>query len=355
MALTDAPKNQKALNPEQRKQFEKIRATQGADAAKSFRQNIISGGLTGAPKKDRPLNPEQRKQFREIKRTQGADAAKEFRQGIKSGGLTGAAAPSYNTVDGQVSSTINDMIGGLGNRPSFDDRVAQFGALPDANMFNEQRQQMIDSTVGEFDRMMGPRFEQEQEMLQQQLRNRGIPMGSAEYNNALSQLSERQNSARQSAMNQALSIGGAEQSRLHGLSMDGRSRMLEEALLGHEMPYRNIGALAGLYDQGAGRAHATNMQRAGFDYDRERNQFNAAERRWEIENTPRGPGYDVMGLERMKHANMMERDRTNFDHNLSLAQQTGNQNRPRTSDTLGQIGGSIVGGIGKGIGGQIMK
>jgi len=317
--------------------------------------------LTDDPKK-RVLGAKQRRKFEQIRQNKGKEAANEYRDtikekkgitGSKSGGLTGP--PGFSDIQNNVNTQVSDMLNRIGTAQPFQERIDALGAMPTAEQFASQRQEMIDSTLGEFDRMMGPRFQQEQQALQQQLRNQGIPMGSESFNNAMQQLSERQNSARQSAMNQALSIGGSEQDRMFNLAQRGRGQQLEEAMLGHRMPFNDLAALAPMYGQAFGQDFQEKMQTANQDFDKWKTEYMGNIDKYRVDNQKTGPGYDVMALERLRQEGQQNAMRTNFDNNLTLAQQGGNQYQSSGPSYLGSAVGGVVSGAAKAIGNSLFK
>lgn len=115
--------------------------------------------------------------------------------------------------------------------------------------FAAQKQQVANTIMSQFANRMEPQFSQEQEQFRQMMANRGIPEDSEQYQRELAGLSQRQQDARQEAMNQAFLMAGEEQNRLVGLSGQQRERELQERLLGRNIPLQEAQSLYGLGQQ----------------------------------------------------------------------------------------------------------
>jgi hypothetical protein len=96
--------------------------------------------------------------------------------------------------------------------------------------FNNWRQQQIDSTYQDFSKRMDPQFKQQSEDFEQQMANRGIPMGSELYNREKSRLEQSQNDARSSAMVQAQGIAGQNASQFAGVGFQSSDQQFGQAL-----------------------------------------------------------------------------------------------------------------------------
>lgn len=101
-------------------------------------------------------------------------------------------------------------------------------SMPVTGDFNNWRQQQIDSTYNQFESRNAPVFKQQQEDLEQQLRNRGIPLGSKLYNDQMKQLQQSQTDARNSAMVQAQGIAGQNASQFAGVGFQARGQSAAE-------------------------------------------------------------------------------------------------------------------------------
>ena len=86
-----------------------------------------------------------------------------------------------------------------------------------------------------------PQMEHDQAALENKLANQGIPRGSEAWKTAMDDLDRRQNDFNLAAVN----AGGAEQSRLYGLTADARQRLMSEMLTERSQPINELGALLG--------------------------------------------------------------------------------------------------------------
>lgn len=93
-----------------------------------------------------------------------------------------------------------------------------------------ERQRIEGTLYDNFSRRMEPQFARQQERLEMQLANEGIPRGSERYNESMRQLQQQQNDARLNAQAQATQLGGQEQQRLFGMSSDARGQLFGEGL-----------------------------------------------------------------------------------------------------------------------------
>jgi hypothetical protein len=107
------------------------------------------------------------------------------------------------------------------------------------------RQQAIDAIYRQYASRLDPQFQQSQTALETRLANQGIGVGSGAYNKAMESFGRTRNDAYQSAQNQAISGGGAEQSRLFGLQGSERERAIQEAAYLRGIPLNEAAALMG--------------------------------------------------------------------------------------------------------------
>lgn len=141
----------------------------------------------------------------------------------------------------------NQMMGGLRDQLG---RPLDFGGLPEINKdYSQDRQRVEDSIYNRFQRRFKDQFAEEKNNLQQQLADRGIPMGSERYNKEMQQLSQRQNDATLNAQAQAIEMGGQEQQNLFNMGMQGRQQGINERLTQRSVPLSEYGAIQG-FQQG---------------------------------------------------------------------------------------------------------
>jgi len=107
------------------------------------------------------------------------------------------------------------------------------------------RQQAIDAIYGQYTSRLDPQFQQSQTELETRLANQGIGVGSDAYDRAMESFGRTRNDAYQSAQYQAISGGGAEQSRLFGLQGSERERAIQEAAYLRGIPLNETAALMG--------------------------------------------------------------------------------------------------------------
>ena len=90
------------------------------------------------------------------------------------------------------------------------------------------RDEVEKATYDRMYRHVEPQFQQQREQMTQNLVNRGIPIGSQAYNDAMNRMEQEQNRARENFALTATREGGAEQSRLYDLLSSGRSQLFGE-------------------------------------------------------------------------------------------------------------------------------
>lgn len=119
-----------------------------------------------------------------------------------------------------------------------------FEGLPEAPEASEEaRQQVIDALYGQYTSRIDPEMEQRRRALEQRLANQGISIGSDAWGSEMDRFSRGRNDAYTSALNQAVTSGGAEQSRLFGLQQSARERAIQERAYLRDRPINEITAL----------------------------------------------------------------------------------------------------------------
>ena len=101
--------------------------------------------------------------------------------------------------------------------------------------FEDTRRQVTKSV---FDRQLGllqPEFTRQQEDLAQNLANRGIPIGSEAYNQAINRLDTQQSEQTQRLAQAADVAGGAEASRTFGMTLQARNQAIADQLRANEL------------------------------------------------------------------------------------------------------------------------
>lgn len=225
-----------------------------------------------------------------------------------------------------------------------------FGALPEAPVsgdFQDWRQGQIDQAYNLFESRFAPQFEQQKQDLEQQLYNRGIPVGSPLYNDQMAQLSRQQNDARQSALVNAQGIAGQNAEQFFNIGQQARGSALSEGLLGRNMPLSEYSALLGA-QSGLGQQYADYGLQRGLQQQQADLQLRNAQQ------APRGGGGALPQWQQYGFSSPIEYDayRTQQEQQAMLWQfQNDPQYRQPRGPSIGsQIGGSILGGVTQGLG-----
>lgn len=145
-------------------------------------------------------------------------------------GLTGDLYDLGRAYTGRISDALDEPF--------------SYEGLPEAPTANEgARQQVIDALYGQQKSRLDPEFEQERTRLETQLANQGITRGSNAWNSELDRYGRTRNDAYSTALNAAIGMGGAEQSRLFGLQGSERERAIQERAYLRDRPINEITAL----------------------------------------------------------------------------------------------------------------
>lgn len=101
---------------------------------------------------------------------------------------------------------------------------------PVSGDYNKWRQEQIDSTYADFDKRNQKDFARENADFEQQMANRGIPMGSKQYNDEKTRLEQSQGDRRSSAMVQAQGIAGQNASQFADVGFQAHSASMGDQL-----------------------------------------------------------------------------------------------------------------------------
>lgn len=169
-----------------------------------------------------------------------------------------AISGNLNTLAGDQLDRVSDS---LANPYSYD-------GLPSAPTADAAaRQQTIDAMYGQYQSRLDPQFQQSQKAIETRLANQGIGVGSDAYNQAMESFGRTRNDAYQSAQNQAVGAGGAEQSRLFGLQGNERERAIQEYERQRNAPLNEVNALmSGTQIQNPTFSPTPQTSIAGTDY-----------------------------------------------------------------------------------------
>lgn len=107
------------------------------------------------------------------------------------------------------------------------------------------RQQVQDALYARATAQLDPMYDQQRRQLETKLANQGFAIGSEGYNNAINNFEQNRSNAYESALQDAIAGGGAEQSRLFGLESTARQNALQEQLTQRNQPINELAALLG--------------------------------------------------------------------------------------------------------------
>jgi hypothetical protein len=158
-----------------------------------------------------------------------------------------------NQIELDTSKLGQNQIGRISQALSDPWTLEKFGAAPAANA--DARQQVIDSLYNQQKSRLDPQFSDNENALRQRLSNQGISEGTDAYSSAMRDFNFGRNDAYQTAQNQAINAGGAEQSRLYGLESNAYQQGLSNDLTARNQPINELAALLG---------SGTGVQQANF-------------------------------------------------------------------------------------------
>lgn len=135
------------------------------------------------------------------------------------------------------------QLGRINNQISSGLDFSDLPALAGSEGYGGDRQKVEDALYGRATSRLDPQFELEQRQLETSLANKGITMGSEAWNQAMDQFGRTRNDAYSGARADAISGGGAEQSRLFGLDLGARQQGIQEDLTKRNQPINELAAL----------------------------------------------------------------------------------------------------------------
>lgn len=190
-----------------------------------------------------------------------------------------------------------------------------------------------------FDQRMNPQFQQQLGDFEQQMANRGIPMGSELYNREKSRIEQSQNDARTQAYaaGQGQAISGA--SQLFNIGTSARGNALQEGLQERNMPLNEYNNLIAAQSP-MGTSSLAFSQQKELQAQAEKNQ------RWLSQNqhTGGGGGGGGSGLGGYQGTGMSFQDYLNAQNQSKLALQQG-MNALTPQQQVPSYGGQIAGGL----------
>jgi hypothetical protein len=154
-----------------------------------------------------------------------------------------AAAKSEMLNSRMLQELGTGQIGRIGESVS---APMDFSGLPQmagSGGYAGDRQKVEDALYGRASSRLDPQFQQQQRALETSLANKGITMGSEAWNQAMDQFGRTRNDAYSSARADAISGGGAEQSRLFGLDLGARQQGISEIMAKRNQPLNELSAI----------------------------------------------------------------------------------------------------------------
>ena len=143
------------------------------------------------------------------------------------GPLTTGDLPSYSYQDATNLPAFQSQLPGAGDVQTSLNVPDNLPQLP--TDFADTRRQVTQSV---FDRQLGllqPEFTRQRDQLEQNLADRGLPIGGEAYNQALDRLDRQQGEQQQRLAQQADIAGGQEASRLFNMASSARGQLFREA------------------------------------------------------------------------------------------------------------------------------
>lgn len=300
-------------------------------------QGILSSGGT--------LGKKQQNKFNNL---QGVASGKVQMTKDKFKGLTGSQNKLINQRQGSdiaLGNFANTLTPDIYSNFSQDFDWNALPTSPVSGDFNDWRQQQIDQTYGDYTKRLDLQFKQEMNDFEQQMANRGIPMGSELYNQQKGLLQQRQSDARNSALTQAEQIAGQNASQFFNVGTTAQQNAYNMALNKKNMPLADYNALmasqSGMGTQNLGYSQNMTLQQQQLDAQKAMQAAQlAASMKMAGMNQGLG-GYNGTGMSYQDYLN------TTNQSNLNYAQQMQNM-QPSGPSYGAQIGGGIL-GVGAGI------
>lgn len=200
-------------------------------------------------KSSRPGDPEIKKLQRKL---EGLNAAPPPAADTGMADAGQGAGDGFDQVNDQSNQLMNQYMQQMQQQGQFNPN-----GLPSLNQdYSQMRQQAEQRVMESFERQMGPVFQQQQAAFDQQMADRGIPMGSELYEREKKNLLDAQQGQRQNAMSQAFQMGASEQAQAFGQASQANNQMFGQQLTQYQLPASQLGVLAPFY----GGQNQANMQ-----------------------------------------------------------------------------------------------
>lgn len=272
------------LGPKQRKKLQKIRRTQGKEAAREFRQRVLDRKATAAaaptpttpPPAQIAPNAAERLPV-DINDVNNVLAAQESANQEATRGST----PNVNTIGGSrqvtydengqptVTETLSPEQKGLYDQRiqvlgSVNDQFQTFGRQvgeqgqfnPQANNpfamnedFRAMQDRVYQDTLARYERDSEGQIAQQKEALAQSLADKGIPLGSKRYRREMNRFEDNVRQSREDVRSRAFqdSIGAASTGFQNNLA--GNQQAFGQNLTAYQLPFQRYQAMAGMAGQ----------------------------------------------------------------------------------------------------------
>lgn len=269
------------------------RVTQKNTNATTAKQGSSAAGQ-GASKWTRTGAGTYKDQYGNVLRGQRKAPTRDMSQRNRPAAPTGPAnepppnVPFEQLDPGQQMSEMADVGGDLYSKMA--DYTRQFNPQTFQQQYEPQFQQAMDrarqGVMSQFEQRNAQAFQRERQDFETSMANKGIAPGGPQYNRELQALTDRQDRARQEAMN------AAEQAA-QGIQAQGYQQATGVAMLPGELQRQYQDPVMAQYGQYG------NMTIAQFqaEQERQRQAEQFKQRRWEIKNTPRSGGGGGGGMD----------------------------------------------------------
>jgi hypothetical protein len=169
----------------------------------------------------------------------------QWRNDIKLSPDSEAAARAEMLNSRLMQELGTEQVGRIDSAVSQDLDFSQLPQLAGSGGYADQRKQVEDALYGRATSRLDPQFEQQARQMETQLANKGIPIGSEAWNRAMDNFNRGRNDAYAGARSDAVTGGGAEQSRLFGLDIGARQQGITEQLTKRNQPLNELAAILG--------------------------------------------------------------------------------------------------------------
>jgi hypothetical protein len=235
----------------------------------------------------------------------GQAAADRFAERRGAGGIDPQAATAKQTQQAMRQGAYNFAQQAQQQGPlNFDNAPV----MPQAD--SAMRDRMEQDIAARFERQYAPQFKQQSEDFEQQMANRGIPIGSELYTREKNRLEQQQNQMRQDNTSQAIQMGGQEMTNQFGMGMQA-----------HQQGVSNIGQQYWSPFQSMQYFQQPYMQQQQQSWQGGQNEADRGTQRWLSQNqrfAPHAPNYSVQTTQmQIEAADRARRDQQ--QHDLAMA------------------------------------